>query len=280
MRVDVVTAAHAEYATYLPATWDSLRRQHHPHWTWRIQIDGPPRAVLEALADCGATEDGRVQVAAHGTQEGPAVTRNIALGACTAPLVQNLDADDELEPDALAVLTSALGAHPTAGYAVGHARDLHDDGSLHAASLAVPAGPLARGALAVAWMAALPHRTLPPVHPAGVMWRRNLLLAIGGWAALRGVEDTATLIAGSALATGILVDTPTLRYRRHGAQRSRQSTEFAGGGGVSMPSSGNAPRYSPPAHPGRSPASRIRGPSATLWAGASSTPRRRTGRVW
>jgi glycosyltransferase involved in cell wall biosynthesis len=231
MRVDVVTAVHAEYARYLPAAYDSLRRQSHPHWTWRVQVDGPSGEVVDALTACRAADDGRVKIAAHGTQEGPGVARNIALGSCTAPLVQNLDADDELEPGALAALSGALAAHPTVGYAVGHALDLHPDGTLHSAPLAVPAGPLARGALAVAWASALPDRTLPPVHPAGVMWRRNLLLALGGWAALRGVEDTATLIAGSALATGMLLDVPTLRYRRHNAQRSRQNGNFSGGGG-------------------------------------------------
>ncbi|WP_018500858.1 glycosyltransferase [Parafrankia discariae] len=230
MRVDVVTAAHAEYADYLPAAWDSLHRQRHPHWTWRVQVDGPPGAVLDALTGCGAAADGRVRISAHGTREGPGVARNIALGACTAPLVQNLDADDELEPGALAALSGALAADPVAGYAVGHARDLHLDGTLHTAPLAVRPGPLARGALAVAWAAALPDRTLPPVHPAGVMWRRSLLLTVGGWAALRGVEDTATLIAGSALATGVLLDVPTLRYRRHDAQRSRRNGNFSGGG--------------------------------------------------
>jgi glycosyltransferase involved in cell wall biosynthesis len=230
MWVDVVTAVHGEYAVYLPAAWESLHRQNHPHWTWRVQVDGRPDEVLDALTSCGAAGDGRVRVAAHGTLEGPAVARNIALGQCTAPLVQNLDADDELEPGALAALSGALAAQPTAGYAVGHARDLHPDGTLRTAPLAVPPGMLARGALAVAWAAALPDHTLPPVHPAGVMWRRTLLLAIGGWAALRGVEDTATLLAGSALATGVLLDVPTLRYRRHHAQRSRQNGNFSGGG--------------------------------------------------
>jgi hypothetical protein len=62
------------------------------------------------------------------------------------------------------------------------------------------------------------------------MWRRNLLIAVGGWAALRGVEDTATLIAGSALAPGVLLDVPTLRYRRHEAQLSRNLENFSGGG--------------------------------------------------
>nr|WP_235949449.1 glycosyltransferase [Candidatus Frankia alpina] len=101
MRVDVVTAVHAEYAGYLPAAWDSLRRQRHPHWTGRVQIDGPAGEVIDTLAACGAAADGRVRIGAHGTQEGPGVARNIALGECTAPLVQNLDADDELEPDAI-----------------------------------------------------------------------------------------------------------------------------------------------------------------------------------
>ncbi|WP_235433840.1 glycosyltransferase [Protofrankia coriariae] len=250
MWVDVVTAVHAEYAGYLPAAWDSLHRQRHPHWTWRVQVDGPPGEVLDALAACGAADDGRVRIAAHGTDEGPAVTRNIALGSCTAPLVQNLDADDELEPGALAALSGALATHTHAGYAVGHARDLHADGTLRTAPLAVPAGPLARGALAVAWASALPDRTLPPVHPAGVMWRRNLLLAVGGWAALRGVEDTATLIAGSALATGILLDVPTLRYRRHDAQRSRRNSNFSGGG-LSICLFGSAPPCSRPDLPGK-----------------------------
>lgn len=250
MWVDVVTAVHAEYADYLPSAWESLRRQHHPHWTWRIQIDGPAEAIRATLAACGATDDGRVEIAAHGTREGPAVARNIALGACTAPLIQNLDADDELEPEALGALSGALAAHPDAGFAAGHARDLHPDGSLHVTPLAIPAGPLVRGALAVAWKAALPERTLPPIHPAGVMWRRTLLFTLGGWAALRGVEDTATLLAGSALATGVLLDLPTLRYRRHGAQHSRRNEKFSGGG-ASICSSGSALRCFSPARPGR-----------------------------
>jgi len=254
MRVDVVTAVHADYACYLPAAWDSLRRQGYPHWTWRIQIDGPDDEVRAALDACGASADGRVQIGAHGTREGPGVTRNVALGACTGQLVQNLDADDELEPGALAALVGALAADPAAGYAVGHARDLHPDGTLASAPLAVPAGRLARGALAIAWSAALaervlPDRALPPVHPAGVMWRRNLLIAVGGWAALRGVEDTATLIAGSALAPGVLLDVPTLRYRRHEAQLSRNLENFSGGG-ISIPLSGSERPCSPPVRPG------------------------------
>ncbi|MFE8915294.1 glycosyltransferase family 2 protein [Streptomyces globisporus] len=224
MWVDVVTAVHAPYAVFLPSAWQSLRGQGHAEWTWLVQIDGPPDKVLDSLRGCGAADDPRVSVAAHGTTEGPAVSRNIALGRAAAALVQNMDADDELEPDALTTLIEALATRPAAGYAVGHARDLMPDGDLIDHVLPVPAGVLPRGALLDRWTDDL------PVHPAGAMWRRSLLLSLGGWSALHGMEDTALLMAASASADGVLVDSPTLRYRRHAAQRSKEKSKFAGGG--------------------------------------------------
>jgi hypothetical protein len=127
-----------------------------------------------------------------------------------------------------------------------------DNGELHDEESLVAAGVLPRNSLVRAW------RTEPgdyrvPVYPAGVMWRRSLLLAVGGWLALYGMEDTGLLMAASAAAPGILLDTPTLRYRRHSAQRSRQDSNFGGGGrrlrwfGIAPPCWGPAI----PGHPGR-----------------------------
>lgn len=114
---------------------------------------------------------------------------------------------------------------------MGHARDLMGDGLLIDHPLPVLPGLLPRGALLPAW------RTTPtdyrvPVHPAGVMWRRSLLLALGGWSALQGMEDTGVLMAASAVTEGVLVEAATLRYRRHAAQMSKQTSKFAGGGGA------------------------------------------------
>ncbi|WP_405166143.1 glycosyltransferase [Nocardia sp. NBC_01499] len=228
MRVEVVTAVHAEYARYLPSAWRSLRAQTHPDWTWLVQVDGDAAAVRAALIECGAADDPRTRLAFNGTREGPAVTRNVALGRATATLIQNLDADDELEPTALAVLTTALRQHPTAGFTVGLAGDLLNSGELMDVPLPFEAGLLARGAVVDAWVTDPDHYRLP-VHPAGVLWHRDLLLATGGWAAMRGMEDTGLLMSASALAPCVALDTRTLRYRRHRNQRSTQTSLFTGG---------------------------------------------------
>ncbi|MFD3591584.1 glycosyltransferase family 2 protein [Nocardia sp. NPDC058640] len=230
VEIAVLTAVHAGYARYLPDAWASLCAQTHTDWTWCVQVDGARSPdVVASLIKCGAADDPRLRLAFNGTREGPAITRNVALGRITAALVQNLDADDELEPTALAALSTALTTEPTAGFAVGPARDLLASGELRTFPWDFTTGLLARGALLDNWDTAASTYRLP-VHPAGVMWRRDLLLAAGGWAALRGMEDTALLMSASALAPGVVIETPTLRYRKHHLQYSARTSIFEGGG--------------------------------------------------
>lgn len=232
MGVEVLTAVHAAYGRFLPAAWASLMAQSYDDWGWLVQVDGPDEPVLDALATCGAAKDHRVRIASNGSQEGPATTRNIALGRACAPLIQNLDADDELEPDTLTLLTNALRRYPTAGYAVGHARDLLPTGELRQHTLPVEAGVLLRGTLLRSWRTE-PDRYQVPIHPAGIMWQRTLLLIVGGWPALRGIDDTGLLMAASALCDGVLIDAPTLRYRKHPSQQSAKA-RISGGGGAQI----------------------------------------------
>ncbi|MFE7721622.1 glycosyltransferase [Nocardia rhizosphaerihabitans] len=230
VEIAVLTAVHAGYARYLPAAWRSLCAQTHTDWTWFVQVDGPRSPeVITALIGCGATDDPRLRLAFNGTREGTAVTRNVALGRIPTALIQNLDADDELEPSALTELSTALTTEPTAGFAVGPARDLLTSGELRPFPLPIAPGLLPRGALLDAWITT-PDTYRLPVHPAGVMWRRDLLLAAGGWAALRGMEDTALLMSASALTPGVLINSPTLRYRKHHLQQSIRPSFFEGGG--------------------------------------------------
>jgi glycosyltransferase involved in cell wall biosynthesis len=229
VRVEVVTAVHAAYAGFVPAAWRSLNSQTHTDWRWIVQIDGPATDVLAALVTCGAADDHRVRWAANGSREGPAITRNVALGRTSAQLIQNLDADDELEPTALQQLCTALRTNPAAGFAVGAARDLLPSGTLIDHPCGIRPGIIARGQLVDNWITDPADYRLP-VHPAGIMWRRELIVSIGGWTATHNMEDTGLLMAASALSPGILLDTTTLRYRRHRMQTSSKASSFRGGG--------------------------------------------------
>ncbi|MEU2719720.1 glycosyltransferase family A protein [Streptomyces smyrnaeus] len=221
--VDVVTAVHAAYASFLPNLWKSLREQTHPRWTWWVEIDGDADEVTEVLSGCGAALDPRVRVGAHGGAPlGPAIVRNLALHRGRGRYVQTADADDELEPEALSLLVAALAEHPGTGFALGQARDLLPDGRLRTVPLPLPPGLLERGTLAAHWTTTEEAYRVP-VHPAGAMYVRELVTLLGGWQAAEGMEDTALLMAASAATPGVLLPQATLRYRRHADQRSERN---------------------------------------------------------
>ncbi|SCL17520.1 hypothetical protein GA0070624_1314 [Micromonospora rhizosphaerae] len=62
-----------------------------------------------------------------------------------------------------------------------------------------------------------------PVHPATLCIRRQLVLALGGWTALPGGEDTGLLLGASVIADGYFIGEPGLLYRRHPDQITGQA---------------------------------------------------------
>ncbi|WP_233512700.1 hypothetical protein [Micromonospora deserti] len=62
-----------------------------------------------------------------------------------------------------------------------------------------------------------------PVHPATLCIRRDLALALGGWMALPGGEDTGLLIAASVVTDGYFIAEPGLLYRKHPDQITGQA---------------------------------------------------------
>lgn len=107
--ISVIVPVGPGHARYLPAAIDSLLSQSYRQWeVIAVDDSGQPAAIDRALQPYPfvrvlRTEGGR----------GPAVARNLALHAATAPLVLFLDADDWLaDPDALKQL---LGAQAQTG---------------------------------------------------------------------------------------------------------------------------------------------------------------------
>jgi glycosyltransferase involved in cell wall biosynthesis len=216
-RITVLTAAYAPSAHHLAATAASVRSQVLPTgWDleWVIQEDGDhPRLGPTFVGDPIA------RYAANGMQLGIGSTRNLALSRATGDLVQVLDHDDILLPDALALLIGRFEQHPI-HWAVGAADDLLEDGTRKSWDSAMPFGVIPAGA-ANQW--AQDHGANWAVHCAGLMIRTNSLRAVGGWAGAPVDDDIVMFAALSELGDGWNEKTVTWLYRQHPLQTHRSA---------------------------------------------------------
>ncbi|MFI2201952.1 glycosyltransferase family 2 protein [Streptomyces sp. NPDC020192] len=217
-RVTVVTAVHGPSAPFLPDAYASLGAQRLPdgwEWDWVIQQDGTTDEVRPHVPD-----DTRVSFR-QGRAGGPGVARTIALARAEGEYVKVLDADDRLTPGALARDVAVLEADRTLGWTTSRVLDLLPDGS----TLGFPGdpddGPLERGAVLDHWKR---HDFRPPVHPASLCVRRDLLTALGGWMALPASEDTGLLLALNAVSRGWFSAEAGLLYRKWEGQVTGQAS--------------------------------------------------------
>lgn len=215
MDVSVITATLPGDVKFLESAYDSIANTALA-FEWLIQVDGPQPVSLPATL----ARDDRVSVAANHQQMGPGISRNRALARSRGRFLQNLDADDQLEPGTLESLAMPLMADEQLAFSFGHARDLVDDGQLVEFAVEVEPGRIEPGVIPPLWRSD-PHDYSVPIHPAGIMWRRQPLVAMGGWPGLWGFDDTGLLMTIASLWPGYFVDVPTLRYRK----RSGQFTE-------------------------------------------------------
>lgn len=210
---------------YLGAAVDSVRAQTFGEWELVLFDDGSRDRTLEVARAC-ASQDSRIRVVA-GTNGGTARARNRGLAA-TAPgteFVIFFDNDDVWEPAALALLTQALDANPSAPAAHGLARAIDprgeqfpgDDLACRMAdrrevrdgrTVEVPAGaPTTFEALLVENY---------PVTPGTALIRRGIWESLGGYAPETVPCDDWDMHLRIARRGGItLVDRVVLNWRRH-----------------------------------------------------------------
>jgi glycosyltransferase involved in cell wall biosynthesis len=215
--ITIVTAAHGPSIPYLADAYQSLAVQEFPPgwtWQWTVQEDGETGAVAAALPD-----DPRISVGT-GIKGGPGVARNLAMSRAEGSILCVLDADDQITPGALARDIAVLTEDLTIGWTTASVLDLMSDGTTvgweHADP---PEGRLPTGTV-LSYFTENKYRL--PVHPTTLCIRTELALALGGWMALPGGEDTGLLIAASVVSDGHFIAKPGLLYRKHPAQLTSQ----------------------------------------------------------
>ncbi|MGQ4422289.1 glycosyltransferase family 2 protein [Streptomyces violaceoruber] len=220
-RVVIVTAVHGPSAPFLPVAYASLCAQELPdgwEWRWVIREDGRTQDVRPHVPD-----DPRVvfHQGRHGRQGGPGVARTMALAHADGAYVKVLDADDRLTPGALARDLAALEADPSIGWATSRVLDLLPDGSTAGFPGDPAHGPIERGEVLDFWLA---NGFRAQVHPATLLVRRDLLLAVGGWMALPASEDTGLLLALNCVSRGWFTEDVGLLYRKWEGQETGQAS--------------------------------------------------------
>ena len=214
----IVTAVHAEGGQYLPELYESIRAQSLPaaSWEWLLQIDGDS---CDWLPSGMAAGDPHVHIKCNAVHQGPAATRNLALSRARGRYVRNVDADDVITGGALQAAIEIAESRPEIGYVTGPVVDLFADGHTESFADDLPSGLIEPGRLYDAWTRR-GYRGI--VHPTCICIRTELLLAMGGWTALAGSEDTALLMAVSTVSQGWQLDLPVLKYRRHANQTTAE----------------------------------------------------------
>jgi glycosyltransferase involved in cell wall biosynthesis len=214
--VSIVTPVHRPVPRHLSELYRSLDAQTEVEWEWLIQLDGDASLVEQippALRD-----DARVSVEANGRWLGQAVTRNLALVRTNHRLLQTVDADDLLEPGALAAGAGAMADNPDVAIVFGRTRNLLPSGELVEGKNLYRPGRIAPGALAGDWERR--DGSCSIVVPS-VMWRTAAVEAEGGWTASAAGEDVLLLLAVTTRHPALCLETYTYRYRQHADQTHR-----------------------------------------------------------
>lgn len=159
-------------------------------------------ALLDALAGEG------IEVI-HQPNRGPSAAVMAGFAATSAPYVMRLDADDLLEPGALAELAQTLDSAPDAAVAWGDAQ------TFGLTTFRIPAPPRLDG-----WL--LTYTNCIP--GAGCLMRRSAVVEAGGWQLRDGWEDWDLLLALVERGwKGIRVPRVAFRYRRDAHGRHMES---------------------------------------------------------
>jgi glycosyltransferase involved in cell wall biosynthesis len=212
--LSILTAVAPDRADYLLEAGASIPRTLTSNWQveWEVSVDGPgiDPDILEKVQQNPAL--GGLSISPQ--KEGVSCARNRALMACKGDWILNLDGDDQLIGEGVREVARRIQADEgELGRAAGAL--LKENGEVYPITPENALGVWAKGRLVSEW-------TVPMVfHPGAAWMRRNLLLAVGGWPALTGIEDKLPIFQVSELADGLITGTGTHQYRSWEGQATK-----------------------------------------------------------
>lgn len=127
--ITVVVPVYRPRPWYLTRCIESVLAQTYPNWELCLCDDGSADPLLSSLLEEAAERDPRVRVAALGSNRGISAASNVAISLGTGGLVAFLDHDDELAPDALAVVAETSAGQPEADVIYSDEDKLDDRGA-------------------------------------------------------------------------------------------------------------------------------------------------------
>ena len=213
--ISIVTAVHAPAGTFIQDTADSVGALKLPDgWEleWVVQEDGDDprlRDFYEAIP--------YVRYDAVGRRLGTALTRNFALSRASGVLLQALDRDDQMLPDAFTTLVPRFAEYDI-HWAIGQADDLLPGGVRRPYPSSVPFG-LKRAGEVNEFAEADGGNW--PIHGAALMLRTATFRALGGWTGIPYDDELATFAALSQGCAGYYEEAVTWLYRHHPGQLHR-----------------------------------------------------------
>lgn len=152
-------------------------------WEWLIQID----AKLIPPISNKILNDKRVKVEASGRHCGTPACRNLALSRSSGGVIQMLDIDDELLPNALVKLSNACLQDGIGFATMGFVNKYEDGREVEIKTL--PSGRIGLDAIHVYEATNLQF----PVPAAMTCYRREALIQAGGFSAWTHGDDVITL---------------------------------------------------------------------------------------
>ena len=209
--ISVITPVLGTRADYIKDAYASLMTQELPaewRWEWLVQQDGPEGTVPLP------SDDSRISFRVSNYRGRQALARNMALSRANGDLIKVLDADDMLTSGALARDIEVLVSRPDITWTLARSLNYMPDGRTTRFPSNPSPGPIQHDVIFPYWE----RHHEPPVHPASLCVRRQALLALGGWMAVPGSEDTGLLLALDATSTGYFIDEPGLLHRRWSGQ--------------------------------------------------------------